>query len=144
MCVCICMYVGLLYVYAVCGCVAQQLRFFVVSVRDTDPCNESYVEVLNGYMASSPSVGRYCQSAPRFFTSQSNHLRLIYHSDAAVARSNRIHIMYRVLTRGTYSGTRVNTLTQLFTRATLCIARSLLWCGVRPSVCHVRVLCPDG
>jgi len=78
----------------------NQLTFFAMSIRDNPPCNESYVDVLNGYMVSSPSIGRFCVITRRFLRSQSNHLRLVYHTNSTVARNNRFRIMYRVQRAG--------------------------------------------
>ena len=79
---------------------SKQLTIFSMFLRDNPPCNNSYVDVLNGYMASSPSIGRYCRQTVRQITSQSNHLRIIYHTDPSVARNNRFRFMYRVRTPG--------------------------------------------
>jgi len=79
---------------------SAQLTFFSMSLRDNDPCNDTYVDVLNGYMASSPSVGRYCRISTRQVRSQTNHLRIVYHTNSSVARQNRFRIMYRVQSPG--------------------------------------------
>ena len=71
-----------------------------MSLRDNDPCNDTYVDILNGYMASSPSIGRYCRLRVRLLTSQTNHLRIVYHTNSTVARNNRFRIMYHVRTSG--------------------------------------------
>jgi len=75
--------------------VSQQLTFLSVFLQDQDPCNDTYIDILNGYMASSPSIGRLCRLTMRTFTSQTNHLRIVYHTLPTVARNNRFRIMYR-------------------------------------------------
>jgi len=71
-----------------------------VFLQDQDPCNDTYIDILNGYMASSPSIGRLCRRTMRTFTSQTNHLRIVYHTVPTVARNNRFRIMYRRRMRG--------------------------------------------
>jgi len=77
-----------------------QLTFFSVFLRDDDPCNDTYIDVLNGGLASAPSIVRLCALTRRTIQSQSNRLRIVYHTVAAEARTNRFRIMYRRQTRG--------------------------------------------
>jgi len=84
-----------------------------MSLHDTDPCNDSYVEVLNGYLPSSPSLGRYCNRERRTLISQTNHVRIIYHTpDSTVGQTNSIRILYVVMTQGsiTYDGRLIDKL----------------------------------
>jgi len=71
-----------------------------MSLQDRDPCNDTYVDILNGEFASSPSLGRFCRRPRRFVLSQTNHLRIVYHTNASVARVNSFRIIYQVRTRG--------------------------------------------
>ena len=76
-----------------------------ISLLDEDPCNETYVQVLNGGLASSPSLGRFCRMTNRIITSTSNRLRVVYHSRSNVARTNRVRIMFQRVTPGMYRPT---------------------------------------
>ena len=66
-------------------------------------CNYDYVQLFNGEMASSPSIGRYCGTASRDpFTSQNNAVRIEWHTDDS-NNFRGFKIRYEVISQGEFS-----------------------------------------
>ena len=58
------------------------MRFIDLRIENHNKCNYDYVEIFNGGLASSPSMGRYCgTNKPDDFRSQSNEVRIEFHTD---------------------------------------------------------------
>ena len=73
---------------------------------DTEPsdnCQKDFLEMFNGGLASSPSVGRYCgNTLPVAWISQSNEARIEFHSDASDNRIyNGMRLQYSFISGGT-------------------------------------------
>ena len=67
-------------------CVTFQLRFTDFSLENHTNCVFDYVEILNGGLPDSPSVGRFCGLNPASsFVSQSNAVRIIFRTDISAA-----------------------------------------------------------
>ena len=65
-----------------------QIHFTSMNIEQSNNCVKDFVEVFNGGLSSSPSVGRYCSSVlPPDLTSMSHELRVQFHSDADVDAS---------------------------------------------------------
>jgi len=78
-----------------------QIRFNAIEFGDSFNCSRGSVEVFNGGLASSPSVGKYCTpTRPSDFISQSNTARIQFHTDADVPLARGFRLMYRFETTG--------------------------------------------
>ncbi|KAI0233513.1 Cubilin [Lamellibrachia satsuma] len=59
-----------------------KLHFNNLSLSGAQPCEDAYVEILNGEFATSPSIGHFCgNTPPADFLSQTNQLRVIFHNN---------------------------------------------------------------
>ncbi|XP_052697133.1 cubilin-like isoform X2 [Crassostrea angulata] len=77
-----------------------QVTFKNFSLENHPRCNFDYVDILNGRMVSSPSIGKKCgATVPQPFTSQSNGIRIIFKTDFSVA-ANGFRIQYQFVTDG--------------------------------------------
>jgi cubilin len=77
-----------------------KLTFTTLSLPYEVNCTKSYIEVINGYLVSAPSAGKFCQLPVNTFRSQSHQIRLLYHSDVAVQTPNTFVIRYDFETQG--------------------------------------------
>lgn len=78
------------------------MTFKNFSLENHPRCNFDYVDILNGRMVSSPSIGKKCgASVPQPFTSQTNGIRIIFKTDYSVA-ANGFRIQYKFVTDGLY------------------------------------------
>lgn len=76
------------------------MEFTHFNVEAHDSCEYDYVEIFNGGLFSSPSIGKFCDSNKPFnFTSQSNNLRLEFHTDSTGALQG-FRLTYRVISQG--------------------------------------------
>ena len=65
-----------------------QVHFRNFSLENHPDCRFDFVEILNGGLPTSPSLGHFCgNSTPADFVSQSNAIRLIFNSDESVANN---------------------------------------------------------
>lgn len=55
-----------------------------VNLESSPTCQYDYLQVFNGGYGDSPLIGTYCTSTPPDFLSQSNSVRLVFLTDAAV------------------------------------------------------------
>ena len=63
-----------------------QLHFTDFGVEQHTDCEYDYLEIFNGGLPSSPSIGRYCGTTPpEDIVSQSNQMRIEFHSDESSA-----------------------------------------------------------
>lgn len=74
----------------------------MLNIELHDSCQYDYLEMFNGGLVSSPSVGRFCgNSVPAAFTSQSNEVRIEFHSDLSNdAAYNGFRLQYVFITSG--------------------------------------------
>ncbi|XP_048237900.1 cubilin-like isoform X1 [Haliotis rufescens] len=61
-----------------------RVRFVSVNLESSPTCQYDYLQVFNGGYGDSPLIGTYCTSTPPDFLSQSNSVRLVFLTDAAV------------------------------------------------------------
>ena len=79
----------------------MQLRFTNMAIEQHSRCGLDYLEIFNGGLSSSPSIGKFCgTSLPPNITSQSNELRIEFHSDSADSASG-FRLEYQFDSRGT-------------------------------------------
>jgi len=76
-----------------------QLIFTDFDIQLDNTCDNDYVEVFNGGLPSSPSIGRFCgMSRPDSILSQSNSLRVEFHSDeSSSSRGFRLQYVFNAL-----------------------------------------------
>ncbi|XP_064643493.1 cubilin-like [Lineus longissimus] len=59
-----------------------KISFQDMEIEGHSKCAADFLKILNGGSATSPSIGKFCGSdTPKDFTSQSNQLRLEFHTD---------------------------------------------------------------
>ena len=65
-------------------------------------CDDTYLEVLNGGFATSPSTGRMCGDTPdpEFVHSQSDRLRVLFHSAAGSSGRQMFAMAYYLQAEG--------------------------------------------
>ena len=72
-----------------------------MDVEEHSKCETDYLKIMNGGSALSPSIGKYCGSdTPKDFTSQSNQLRLEFHTDYSLSAKG-FRLQYSFVSGGT-------------------------------------------
>ncbi|XP_046451773.1 cubilin-like isoform X2 [Daphnia pulex] len=68
---------------------------------DSEDCSQDYLRILNGYMPTSPQLGRYCGSTrPNVIRSQSSYLWIHFHSDNISGNSRGFSITVDAVASG--------------------------------------------
>ncbi|KAI5175048.1 Deleted In Malignant Brain Tumors 1 Protein [Manis pentadactyla] len=73
-----------------------KLTFEVVKMEDFYGCPYDFVEIFDGPQSETFSLGRFCSSTTPVFTSSSNRLTVVFHSDAIVTNTG-FHASYESL-----------------------------------------------
>ncbi|XP_073096287.1 scavenger receptor cysteine-rich domain-containing protein DMBT1 isoform X8 [Manis javanica] len=73
-----------------------KLTFEVVKMEDFYGCPYDFVEIFDGPQSETFSLGRFCSSTTPVFTSSSNRLTVVFHSDAIITNTG-FHASYESL-----------------------------------------------
>lgn len=84
------------------GLFILQLHFNNLSLSGAQPCEDAYVEILNGEFATSPSIGHFCgNTPPADFLSQTNQLRVIFHNNGISSPPRTFNLQFTSQAAGT-------------------------------------------
>ena len=71
-----------------------------MSIEDHANCDYDYIELFNGGLPSSPSIGKFCGSnMPPTILSQSNAMRVEFHTDSSSSERG-FRFTYTTVTNG--------------------------------------------
>ncbi|XP_070132181.1 scavenger receptor cysteine-rich domain-containing protein DMBT1 [Equus caballus] len=73
-----------------------KLTFAVVKMENFYGCPYDFIEIFDGSQSESSSLGRFCSGAMPIFTSSSNRLTVVFHSDAIITNIG-FHASYESL-----------------------------------------------